>query len=192
MLGKTPGLTAIVVLTLALGDWRQYCHIQCAERVATSSSASASAGATRSPKFFPTERKFQFSFSDFVDFRKEAASFCDLFGYGLAVGGLSADGKAVEFAYSAVMGDYFSTLGVKPILGRVFLPGEGERPGGDLLVVVGYSYWQRQFGGDPGSVGKQVLVNGKPATIIGITAVQFHGTFFSFDTDGYLLLRMWE
>lgn len=130
----------------------------------------------------------QFSYSELVDFRKQAKTFSDLFAYTLGVGGLSAAGKAGEFAYSNVSGNYFSALGVKPALGRLFVPGEGEKPGDELFVVLGYSYWQRRFGGDLGIVDKQVRVNGKAGRIIGVAAQEFHGTLFAFDMDGYLPL----
>ena len=131
----------------------------------------------------------KFSYPDFLDFQKQADTFSDLFGYAIGAAGLSAAGEASEFAYSAVTGNYFSALGVKPLLGRVLLHGEGEKPGEELLVVLGYSFWQKRFGGDASVVGKRVLVNGKLATIIGVTPKEFHGTFFAFDMDGYLSLN---
>lgn len=130
-----------------------------------------------------------FSYPDLVDFRNESGAFSDLLAYGLSVAGLSARGRAIEFAYSSVTGNYFSSLGVKPALGRFFLPGEGETPGAPLLVVLGNSYWRRNFGSDSGVIGTQVLVNGKSATIIGIAPKEFHGTFFAFDMDGFLTLN---
>jgi predicted permease len=130
----------------------------------------------------------QFSYPALVDFRKQGGAFSDLFAYALGVGGLSANGQAGEFAYSSVTGNYFSALGVKPALGRLFLADEDEKPGSELLVVLGYSYWQKRFGGDPQFVGQQVRVNGKPAIVVGIAPKEFHGTLFSFDMDGYLPL----
>jgi hypothetical protein len=50
--------------------------------------------------------------------------------------------------YSAVTGNYYSALRVKPEFGRLFLPGEGEQPDEQLLVVLGYSFWQNKFGRD--------------------------------------------
>jgi predicted permease len=131
----------------------------------------------------------KFSYLDLLDCRKQADTFSHLFAYGIGAAGLSTAGEASEFAYSAVTGNYFSALGVKPLVGRVLLPGEGERPGEELLVVLGYSFWQRRFGGDASVVGKRVLVNGKLATVIGVTPKEFHGTFFAFDMDGYLSLN---
>jgi predicted permease len=129
-----------------------------------------------------------FSYPDFLDFQRGDDSFSSLFGYAFGIGGLSADGEAREIAYSSVTGNYFSGLGVKPALGRLFLPGEGEKPGEELLVVLGYSFWQSKFGGDPHVIGKSVRVNGKQATVIGVTPREFHGTVFLLDMDAFLPL----
>jgi macrolide transport system ATP-binding/permease protein len=129
-----------------------------------------------------------FSYPDFLDFQKQANSFSDLFAYELGVGGLSVKDKANEFAYAAVTDNYFSALRIHPFIGRLLVSGEGDKPGDPLMVVLGYSYWQKNFAGDQGCVGKQVLVNGRPATIVGVTPKDFHGTLFAFDLDGYLPL----
>jgi predicted permease len=130
------------------------------------------------------------SYPELVDFRKQADTYSDLFAYGVDLQGLSADGRADHFLASHVTGNYFSALGLKPALGRLFLPGEGETQGSQAVVVIGYSYWQKRFGARSNVIGKQVLVNGKPATIIGVTPKEFHGTAFALDLDGYLTFSM--
>lgn len=131
---------------------------------------------------------YLFSYPDFVDFRKQAVSFADLFVYGIDLGGLSADNKADQFLYSRVSGNYFSGLGVKPLLGRLILPEEENQPGKQPVLVLGYSYWQKRFAGDPRVLGKQVLVNGQSATIVGVAPKEFHGTYFPIDMDAYMPL----
>ena len=133
---------------------------------------------------------FFLSYAQLADFRKQADMFSDLFAFQIGLEGMSADNKADHFLASHVTGNYFSGLALKPALGRLFLPGEGEKPGSEALVVIGYSYWQRRFNGSPNVIGKQVLVDGKPATIIGVTPKEFHGTSFALDMDGYLPLSM--
>lgn len=130
------------------------------------------------------------SYPDLVDFRKQADAFSDIFAdqYGLA--GLSIDGKTNHFFFSYVTGNFFSGLGVKPAAGRLFVPGEGEKPGSDPIVVLGYSFWQRKLGGEPGIIGKQVLVGGNPATVVGVVAKEFHGTMYPAEMDGYAPLSM--
>jgi putative ABC transport system permease protein len=75
---------------------------------------------------------------------------------------------------SAVVSDgFFDLLGAKPVLGRTFLP-EETRPGGRPAVVIGYSFWQRRFGGNPSAVGRSLVLNGKSYTIVGVMAPNFY------------------
>jgi predicted permease len=190
MVGKSRGLTAILALTLALGigvntaifsvlnGWLlRPLPVRAPEQIMVL--AFQPKGTSES----------KFSYPDLLDFQKQADAFSNLFAYAPGGAGFSVRGEASEFAYSAVTGNYFSALGVKPLLGRLLLSGEGEKPGEELLVVLGYSFWQKRFGGDAAIVGKRVLVNGQPATIIGVTPKEFHGTLFAFDMDGYLSLN---
>lgn len=193
MLAKSPGLTAIVVLTLALGIG------------ANTAIFSVVNGWLLRPLPVPAPEQitvlaaqqkgdylgvFYLSYPQIVDFRRDAGVFSDVFASQSSIGGLSSEGNATQFLYAYVTGNYFSGLGVKPALGRFFLPSEGERPAQDPLVVLGYSFWQRRFGGDPGVVGRQVLVDGKPATVIGVAPKGFRGTSFPIDMEGYLPLNM--
>jgi len=130
------------------------------------------------------------SYPDLLDFRKQADTFSDLFASEVALGGMSADNKADHFVGSYVSGNYFSGLGVKPALGRLFLPGEGEHVGSEELIVLGYSYWQKRFAASSQVIGKQVLVDGKPVTIIGVTSKEFRGTSFALNMDAYLPMSM--
>jgi predicted permease len=74
-----------------------------------------------------------------------------------------------------VSGSYFPTLGVGPALGRVFTPEDDRVPGGHPVAVLGYEYWQERFAGDREVVGRTILVNGHPLTVIGVAAAGFHG-----------------
>jgi predicted permease len=132
--------------------------------------------------------QFQLSYRGLRDFRQQADVFQDLFGTILQIRGFSTGGKSTQFVYSAVTGNYFSTLGVRPAVGRLFGPGEGERSRGSSLIVLGYSFWQKRFGGNPHIVGTQVRVDGCPATVVGVTAKGFHGTYAGADMDGYMSL----
>jgi putative ABC transport system permease protein len=189
MLRKNPGVTSTVALTLALGIG------------VNTAMFSVLNGWLLRPLPVPSPEQIivlageqkegsngNFSYPDFLDFQKATDCFSSLFGYAWGIGGLSANGNAREIGYVAVTGNYFSGLGVKPALGRLFLPGESEKPGEELLVVLGYSFWQSKFGGDRHVIGKSVRVNGKQATVIGVTPRDFHGTTFAFDMDAYLPL----
>ena len=193
MLGKSPRLTAIVALTLALGigantaifsllnSWLlRPLPVPAPEQITV-------LAAQQKGDYLGV---FYLSYPQIVDFRKEAGVFSDVLASQISIGGLSFEGHATQFVFGYVTGNYFSGLGVTPTLGRFFLPSEGERPGQDPLVVLGYSYWKKRFGGDPSVVGRQVLVDGKPATIIGVAPMGFRGTSFAIDVEGYLPLNM--
>ena len=192
-LRKNPGFTLVVVLTLALGLGANVTVFSIVN------------GIILRPLPVPQPRQiavlaaqqrgaplgmYMLSYPELLDFRAQDDAFSDLFAYEIDLEGMSADNKADHFLAAHVTGNYFSALRLKPALGRLFLPGEGEKPGSESLVVIGYSYWQKRLGGSSAVVGKQVLVDGKPATIIGVSPKGFHGTDFALDLDGYLPLSM--
>ena len=76
---------------------------------------------------------------------------------------------------------------MRPAIGRLVLPIDGEGGGSPGVLVLSYSYWQRRFGGDPGVVGKQVRVEGRPATIIGVVSKEFGSTSI-LEMDAYVSL----
>ncbi len=75
----------------------------------------------------------------------------------------------------AVSDDYFSTLGVRPLEGRLLVPSRSSTPADTREVVLDYEFWMQTTSGDPGVLGEQVLVNRVPATIVGIAPRSFHG-----------------
>jgi macrolide transport system ATP-binding/permease protein len=137
----------------------------------------------------PGAEGFQsFSYPDFQDIRSQAEASGEVFGYRTTLVGLIADGKGDHCVMSRVTGNYFSALGIKPALGRLILPTEGQAPGADPVLVLGYGYWQKRFGGDKSVIGKQVQVDDHPVTIIGVTPKDFQGTYGFLDMDGYVPL----
>jgi hypothetical protein len=89
-----------------------------------------------------------------------------------------------------VTGNYFSALGVPAAAGHLFANGEGESPDAPLQLVLSYAYWQRTFGADPSVVGRQVRINGSPATIIGVAARGFSGTYANAEMDGFVPISL--
>src|SRR5689334_15475941 len=75
-----------------------------------------------------------------------------------------------------VSGNYFSVLGLRPALGRLFVPADDETIGGNYVVVLSYPYWETNLGADPSVVGKQLTLNGKQMTILGVAPKEFTGT----------------
>src|SRR5271157_4793204 len=191
-LAKSPGLTAVVVITLALGIGVNTAIFGIVNGMllrplpvrAPEQIMFLAAGQQGAPL-----QTYTVSYLDLVDYRNQVSTFSDLFAYEIALAGLSADGRAEEIAASYVTGNYFSAVGLRPTLGRLFLPGEGEKPGEAGMIVLGYSYWQKRFGGDPGVVGKQILVDGKPAVIVGVGPKGFGGMDSVLEMDVYLPLN---
>ena len=74
-----------------------------------------------------------------------------------------------------VSGNYYSVLGILPVAGRLFTGEDDRVPGGHPVAIISYPYWQRRFGGAPSAIGKKVLIDGSPFTIVGVTPPDFFG-----------------
>jgi macrolide transport system ATP-binding/permease protein len=128
----------------------------------------------------------RFSYPDYQDIRQQTDSFSDIIGYRATLTGLTVDGKGDHCVLSRVTGNYFSVLGIQPALGRLILPTEGQTPGADPVLVLGYSFWQKRFGGDHGVIGRQVTLNTHSVTIVGVAPKGFQGLYNIVDMDGYV------
>jgi MacB-like periplasmic core domain len=89
-----------------------------------------------------------------------------------------------------VSGNYFDVLGVKPWRGRLLTSADDERPGGHPLVVLGYGFWQRSFGGDPAIIGRTVRLNSHPYVVIGVTPPGLYGIDVGSSADVYVPMVM--
>jgi MacB-like periplasmic core domain len=99
--------------------------------------------------------EFSFSIPDFRDIRDQEDRLTGMFAYAVGLDGLSDGRRADHIITSFVTGNYFTMLGLKPALGRLILPSEGNITGYNPVLVLGYSYWQSRFAGDPKVIGKQ-------------------------------------
>ena len=104
--------------------------------------------------------------------------------------GLTVDGETKPIQTVFVSGNFFNMLGIHPYKGRFILPSEGNAPGADPVAVLSYRYWKSRFNGDPSIVNKQVLINGRPVTIVGIAPKGFFGPTPIVDMEAYLPLGM--
>ena len=93
-------------------------------------------------------------------------------------------------AAALVSGKYFSTLGVRPAMGRLLGPNDDVTRKGHPVVVLGFELWRQSFGGDEAIVGKSVRVNGVPMTIVGVAPEGFFGTQVGEKIDLYIPLLM--
>jgi predicted permease len=126
-----------------------------------------------------------FSYPEFIDVRKQLASTIDIFANAVTSSEMRVNDSTEYCAVSFVSSNFFTALDINPASGRFILPNEAEQPGGEATLVLSYGYWQTRFGGVP-VIGKQVLVAGTSATVVGIAPKDFHGMFSIFPTDAYL------
>jgi predicted permease len=130
------------------------------------------------------------SYLDYQEYRAKAEAFSDMTGYVNDLVGLGVDHHTERALAQHTTGNFFSFLGLQPAAGRLFRPEEGERPGTEQFVVLGYGYWQRRFAGNPAVVGRKAAVNGKPCTIVGVAPKDLIGPFIPVETDAYLTLGL--
>ena len=128
----------------------------------------------------------QFSYPDFQDLRSQAAGVSDVLAYTVSIIGFDVDGKAEPIAVSYVSGNTFPALGLQPAAGRLIAGLETEKAATDPVIVLGYSYWKKKFNADPSIIGKQVKLNGHGATIMGVTPEHFQGLYSVLDMQAYL------
>jgi len=117
-----------------------------------------------------------FSYPNYIDFRDRNEVLSGLLVSRFVVVSMSRNGNNEKVWGDLVSGNYFDVLGVKPALGRSFLPEEDKTRLSHPVVVISHSLWQRRFGGDPSVVDSDVLINGMKFKVIGVAPAGFKGT----------------
>ncbi len=116
------------------------------------------------------------SYPIYQDFQKRAEPLAEVLCRRLVGASVSIDNQTERVLAEMVSGNYFSMLGVKPAIGRVFHSQEDDQVyQGHPVVVLGYDYWVNRFARDPGIIGKKILLNNHPMTIVGVSAAGFAG-----------------
>jgi predicted permease len=105
---------------------------------------------------------------------------------------LSHNGRNERVWGYLVSENYFDLLGVRPALGRTFLPEEGRAPNAAPVVVLNYRTWQRRFGADPAIVGNSITINGRTFTVVGVASPEFTGTESVFTPEFWIPSMMQE
>lgn len=191
MLRKNLGFTAIAVLTLALGiaanttvlSWISSTLLNPIPGVARTSDMVTVARGVRSD--FPTP---PFSYPDLRDLGQRTQTFSGLLGYHEDYMSLTGVARPERIYGALTTANYFDVLGVRPILGRTFLPEEGTRHA--AVIVIGYTVWQNHFAGDPHIVGRTIQINRHPYTVIGVAPPDFTGCKSGLRTDLWIPLPM--
>jgi predicted permease len=123
----------------------------------------------------PARDDMVWSYPKYETLAASQRSFRAMATYRAGAGTLLTGEDAVRLAMEDVGGEYFSTLGIAPILGRDFSPDETRPPAAPRVVVIGHALWQSRFGGDPAIAGRTIRLGGAPAAIIGVAPPGFRG-----------------
>jgi putative ABC transport system permease protein len=115
----------------------------------------------------------QVSHTDIVDYRAQQTTFDSITTFYSWTPLISGTGEPARISAAQVGDDFFKVMGTQPFLGRAFLP-EEQQDGKDQVVVLSYELWQRQLNSDPNAVGKSILLNLRPHTIVGVMPADFH------------------
>ena len=194
MLLKSPGFTAVAVLSLALGiganstifSWVKGILFRPLPGVTESERLVVFGGKSLAGSYTST------SYPDYVDLRDNNNVLDGFIVFDMATMSLNAGGEAQRVYGTVASGNYFDMLGVKAAIGRTFLPEEDKTPNTHPVIVISHGLWQRTFGADPGIAGKIVTLNGHPFTIIGVAPESFIGTFVGLSIDLWVPMMMQE
>ena len=115
------------------------------------------------------------SYPMYDDFRKNNQVFSGMFCRFPNYFALTFNGQTERVSGELVSGTYFPVLGVGAAVGRTFTPEEDQKIAGAPLAMLSYAYWKSRFAGDPGIVGKTVVINGHSMTVVGVAEQGFDG-----------------
>jgi hypothetical protein len=178
LLGKGPGFTAVAALALALGIGANTAIFSVVDAILLRPLPYDDPDRlvkvwTRFKGIgLPDDRNWV-SAPEFMDFRALGKSFSQIAAISGDSFNVTAEGLPERVEAALVSSSLFPLLGVKPQLGRVFLP-EEEQQGRDNVAMLGDGFWRRRFGADSGVVGRKLTINGRSFLVVGILPAGFH------------------
>jgi putative ABC transport system permease protein len=183
MLRRPAGLSILAILCLTLGiganaavfSWIEGILFRPYPLVIDQDRLFAVAGTNRGAK--GTD---DVSWPDFLDLQRNCTLVEAFIAEKITGTTLSIGDRADRVPGSLVSANYFDALGVHPVLGRGFQPGEDSGRNGHPVTVISYQMWQDRFGGDAGIIGKTQVLAGLPHTIVGVAPEGFYGTFVGY------------
>jgi predicted permease len=169
ILVRSPGFTAVALISLSLG----ICIATCADSEVNGIVLRNVPAITNPDELVGMQMPVSYPY--YKLYRNLSALFSSTLAYAAPVPlSVSLDGRTKRTWGHLVTPSYFSTLGVRPLLGRVFDQHE-ENTSQQATLVISYGFWRGMLGGDPGVVGRTLHINGQPATIIGVGPKDFLG-----------------
>jgi predicted permease len=179
-LARTPGFTAVAILTLALGIGANTAIFTLLDQVLlrllpVKNPSELVLLTMRGRHYGSNWGGNAISHPMFRDFAAHNEVFTDMFCRFPTDASVSFNGQSEHLELELVSGKYFSTLGLNPILGRVFTPDDDKLPDAYPYVVLNFAYWKARFAGEPDIVGKTLTINNYPYTIVGVLQPGFDG-----------------
>src|SRR6202140_133895 len=192
VIGKTPGFAVIAILTLALGiganttifSWINSTLLNPFPGLSNPSEVVSLTLSKRGDNPFPR------TYPDLEAVRDGQQSFTGITACNFAQMSLKAKSRPERIWGMVASANYFDVLGVRPMLGRGFLPVEDEKPGGAPVAVNSYRLWQTHFGTNPDIVGQAIEINQHPYTIVGVTPAVFQGSQTGVRTEIWVPIMM--
>src|SRR5260370_36285999 len=182
VLAKSPGFTAVAVLTLALAIGANSVVFGILNalmlRPVDVPQAESLYGIQRKIDHYGAE-----SYPNYLDLRDRNRSFDCLAAYSIEAAGLDTGDNPSRVWLEPVSGNYVDVLRIQPYLGRLLHGSDEHGPNSAPYIVLTYGYWRTHFRDDPGVVGRVVRVNKHPFTILGVAPPEFHGTLVFFFPD---------
>jgi putative ABC transport system permease protein len=171
---RSPGFALAVVLTLALGIGANSAIFSVVHAVLLRPLPFGEPDRlVRLYGRYPEVGRTGTSLPDFQDWRAQSHSFAQMAARYNAAFVLTGEGEPERVIADRVTANFLGTFGVRPALGRSFLPEEEQVGGDDRVVILDYGYWQRRFAGDPRIVGRQIQLSGQPFQVVGIAPKDF-------------------
>jgi predicted permease len=199
MLVKKAGFTAVIVLTLALGIGANTTIFSFLDRVIL-----RPLSVKKPQELVRLEYLYQykhgnnsgvgkdnkFTYPLYVSYRDQSDVFSGLIAYTSAKlsSGVRVGDSVERVPLLPVSSNYFSVLGIKPVIGRFFLPAEEREHGAQSVAVISQSLWHRLFDGDPAVLGKTISVSNHIFTVVGVTPPEFAGTIAAMNPGVYVTL----
>src|SRR6267154_1709743 len=193
MLRRSPGFSILAILCLTLGiganaavfSWIEGILFRPYPAVAHQESLVAVGGTSRDePRGTPL------SWPDFLDLQRSCTLCETLFVSKITGTTLSIGDRAERTTGSIVSANYFDAIGVPPMLGRGFLPGEDQGQSAHPVAVISYQLWRGRFRGDPQIIGKTERLDGAVHTIVGVAPEGFYGTFVGWRMNFWVPVSM--
>ena len=171
---RSPGFALAVVLTLALGIGANSAIFSVVHSVLLRPLPYGQPDQLvrlygRYPEFGRTST----SLPDFQDWRAQSHAFQEMTARYNTAFVLTGEGEPERVIADRVTSNFLTTFGVRPLIGRSFLPDEEKVGGDDRVVILGYGYWQRRFAGDERILGRQIQLSGQPYQVVGIAPKDF-------------------